>query len=174
MDQIKQKIDSLSKHFEKIQPLRILSEKTGIPLGYIVIGVIVCLFIFVLVGVGANLIVHIVGILYPAYMSFKAIETKEEDDDKLWLTYWIVFALYSFADRFVDILFFWVPCYFVIKLLVLVYLFFPETKGALRFYNLFAWPFFKACEAKVDKFLERINLEADNLNRLAAEGKKSS
>ena len=169
MDQIKQKIDNLSRHFEQVPALKQLSEKTGIPLGQLVIGVMVVLFLFVLLGFGANLIVHVVGILYPAYMSFKAIESKEEDDDKMWLTYWVVFALYNFADRFVDILFFWVPFYFVIKLVVLVYMFFPETRGAIKFYNIIARPIFKMYESQIDDALQTVSNEAGRMKDIATE-----
>jgi receptor expression-enhancing protein 5/6 len=31
-----------------------------------------------------NLLTNILGFVYPAYASFKAIETKETDDDTLW------------------------------------------------------------------------------------------
>ncbi|OMJ78268.1 hypothetical protein SteCoe_21945 [Stentor coeruleus] len=161
MDQIKEKIDSLTAHFEKIPYLKVASEKVGIPLGQLVIGVMLFLVLFVLLGFGASLIIHAVGILYPAYMSFKAIESPSEDDDKLWLTYWTIFALYNFIDRFIDYLFFWVPCYFVIKLLVLVYMFFPETRGAVRFYNLFAKPIFKNLEDRIDTFLSSLNSKSN-------------
>ena len=40
------------------------------------------LFLLVLLGLGSNFIVNVVGILYPAYMSFKAIESDDEEDDK--------------------------------------------------------------------------------------------
>ena len=36
---------------------------------------------------------NVVGFVYPAYMSFKAIETEDDvDDDIQWLTYWVVFG----------------------------------------------------------------------------------
>lgn len=169
MDQIKQKIDNLSKHFEQVPVLKMISEKSGVPLGQLVIGVMTVFFIFVLIGFGTSLIVNVVGILYPAYMSFKAIESKEDDDDKLWLTYWVVFSLYNFADRFVDILFFWVPFYHVIKLIVLIYMFFPETRGALKFYNIVARPIFKMYESKIDAALKNVSEEAAKIKEKATD-----
>jgi receptor expression-enhancing protein 5/6 len=160
MDQINQKIIALTEHFEEIPALKALGKRTGVPLGQLVLGVLALLFLLVLLGVYPGIIVNFVGILYPAYMSFKAVESKEEDDDKQWLTYWVVFAVYNFADRFVDYIFFWIPFYSAIKLLVLVYMFFPETRGATKFYNIVAQPIFKAYEARIDSFLEAVSEEA--------------
>ena len=37
---------------------------------------------------------------YPAYCSIKALETLNEQDDKKWLTYWVVFAFFSVLEFF--------------------------------------------------------------------------
>ncbi|OMJ87174.1 hypothetical protein SteCoe_11180 [Stentor coeruleus] len=160
MDQLKQKISELSQELEKIPMVKLVAQKAGVEAGLIAIGIMSFLFVMVFFGLGASLIVHVVGILYPAYMSFKAIESPAEDDDTLWLTYWVVFAVYNFADRFIDYLFFWVPCYFLVKLIVLVYMFFPQTRGAIRIYNVFFRPIFKIYEAQIDQALNFATEEA--------------
>jgi receptor expression-enhancing protein 5/6 len=53
--------------------------------------VIVVALFFVFEDIMSRIIVDMVGVLYPAYISFKAIETPHLDDDKQWLTYWVVF-----------------------------------------------------------------------------------
>ncbi len=37
----------------------------------------------------------LIGFLYPVYASIKAIESPAEDDDTLWLTYWLVFSFFK-------------------------------------------------------------------------------
>ena len=37
---------------------------------------------------------------YPAYCSIKALETLNKQDDKKWLTYWVVFAFFSVLEFF--------------------------------------------------------------------------
>ena len=69
------------------------------------------------------------GILYPAYMSFKALETPTADDDKQWLTYWIMHAIMQFVEYFADILISWFPFYYPGKLALLMWLMHPEFKG---------------------------------------------
>jgi receptor expression-enhancing protein 5/6 len=83
-----------------------------------------------------------VSLVYPAYASFKAVESPDPDDDKQWLTYWVVIGCYSIADSFLDIFFFWVPFYFVIKLAFVLYLALPHTKGAVYLYDKVVKPFF--------------------------------
>ena len=44
----------------------------------------------------------VVGVLYPAYQSFKAIEApliQHEERDKQWLTYWSIHGSLSLAER---------------------------------------------------------------------------
>lgn len=47
--------------------------------------------------------------------SFKAIETKQKDDDTKWLTYWVVYAVFSLVEYFTDIFLFWIPLYWFLK-----------------------------------------------------------
>eukprot|EP00921_Rhytidocystis_pertsovi_P007798 GHVQ01012947.1.p1 GENE.GHVQ01012947.1~~GHVQ01012947.1.p1 ORF type:complete len:227 (+),score=11.69 GHVQ01012947.1:497-1177(+) len=103
----------------------------------IVLGFLLCSLIF---GWGGGLICDLVGFLYPAWMSFKAIETPAREDDKLWLTYWVVYAFFSIVEYFIDSILFWLPFYYVIKLGFLLYLCLPWTKGAEVVYNAFVRP----------------------------------
>jgi len=45
----------------------------------------------------------------------KAIESVNKEDDTQWLTYWVVFSVFSVAEFFTDILLSWVPLYFFLK-----------------------------------------------------------
>ncbi|CAG9320813.1 unnamed protein product [Blepharisma stoltei] len=146
-------LDSLTQHFQTVPLVKQISEKSGLPASYVAIGFIGFSFMLVLFGICSGLMVNVVGILYPAYVSFKAIESKETDDDKQWLTYWVIFAGYSFLDHFIDILFFWFPFYHTIKLIVLVWLFWPKTLGAIWVYNHIVSPFLKQHEGFIDAAL---------------------
>jgi receptor expression-enhancing protein 5/6 len=81
------------------------------------------------------MIVNFAGFGYPAYMSFKAIESAGEEDDKQWLTYWVVFAFFNLIETITDVLQNWIPGYFYLKLVGLVLLFHPETKYASVVYD---------------------------------------
>ena len=76
------------------------------------------------------------GMLYPAYRSFKAVRTKDVKEYVKWMMYWIVFAVFcaieTFADVFVS---FWMPFYFELKIVFVLYLLSPYTKGASVLYR---------------------------------------
>jgi hypothetical protein len=48
----------------------------------LVLGVLLVLFLLVISNVSSEFMCDFVGILYPGYMSFKAIETRDPEDDK--------------------------------------------------------------------------------------------
>ena len=87
---------------------------------------------------------QIIGVVYPIIKSLEALGTDESiEDDKQWLTYWIVFSLFSFIDFSGGFLMSLIPFYFLIKLLVLVWLQNPLTMGALVVYETVLVPFRK-------------------------------
>jgi receptor expression-enhancing protein 5/6 len=135
--------------------LKIIVDKTGIPAKYImsVLGVSLLLTI---VGFLDRYITCLVAIILPTTFSIKAIETKEEDDDKLWLTYWTIFAIFSFLDLFSGCIIKILPFYFMLKLIFLVWCFMPNTKGAIIIYNKLIKPFILKNESKFDKGAKKL------------------
>jgi len=96
-----------------------------------------------------------VGALYPAYASFKALETPQIDDDKQWLTYWVVFSITSSAEEVAEKVVSYLPGYYVLKVIFLVWLMLPKTRGAVLLYKNFILPLLKKYEPILDqKFLE--------------------
>jgi len=69
-------------------------------------------------------------------MSFHALESKkDENDDKQWLTYWVVFGAFNIIDQFAGFVLHFIPFYYVLKLVVLILLFHPKFQGATWVYN---------------------------------------
>lgn len=50
----------------------------------------------------------------------KAIESATKDDDTKWLTYWVVYGVFSVAEFFADIFLSWFPFYYIGKVIQLV------------------------------------------------------
>ena len=87
------KIDSTLSHKYKEQ-LNIIEDKIGID-GQYIIYVLLTLSIIVFLGIFESAITNFVGIIFPSYLSLRAIETLEADMEKQWITYWIIFSLFS-------------------------------------------------------------------------------
>jgi receptor expression-enhancing protein 5/6 len=69
------------------------------------------------------------GVLYPAYHSFKALRTKASDDCQWWLTYWVLYAIFTTLESVPDsLLASWFPLYLEAKLAFLCWLVSPYTK----------------------------------------------
>jgi receptor expression-enhancing protein 5/6 len=82
-----------------------------------------------------------VGFIYPLYASIKAIESKTNDDDTLWLTYWIIFSMFKIFEGVADFLVSFIPFYFFFKVAFLIYCYNPTSKGAETVYNLVVKPY---------------------------------
>jgi receptor expression-enhancing protein 5/6 len=149
--------DNQKTLLEKIEGhLKIIEDATGLNSKIIMIGLGVSL-LFVFIGYFDFYITTIVGIFYPAIWSIRAIESKGSEDDKQWLTYWVVFALFTFIDLFSGFVLKFIPFYFFFKLIFLVWCFMPNTRGAAFIYDKIIIKLFQKYEHQIDQFNEAIN-----------------
>ena len=74
-------------------------------------GLTLLVLLLVVLELDATLLSSVVGFLYPAYMSFKALESKNFDDDKHWLTYWTVYSFLTLFDSLLSIVLSFIPMY---------------------------------------------------------------
>ena len=111
----------------------------------------------------------LVGVLCPTYLSLKAIEGPDEDDDKQYLTYWVVYGLFSVFDLFTSFLIKVIPFYYTIKLAFLIWLFMPNFKGAVVIYNFVVGPLFRKYESKFDKGVDKIIRKGEKITEQAKE-----
>ncbi|BEI99478.1 hypothetical protein CcaverHIS631_0405210 [Cutaneotrichosporon cavernicola] len=126
-------VNSLDAELNKYPVLREVEAKTKVPKAYGVLGlggVAVLLIFFNLFGL-AQPISNLIGWGLPAYLSIKALESPSTNDDKQWLTYWIVYGTFNLIESVaLRPILYWVPFYFVFKSIFIVWLFLPSTRGA--------------------------------------------
>ena len=169
---------SIANQWEK--HLKIIEEKTGVKGKYVVIILFAAVF-FVLIGFLDKIITNLVGTLDPAYWSIKAIENNNSDMDIQWLTYWVVFALFTFIDVFSSFVLKFFPFYFFAKILFLIWLFLPNFQGATILYNIIVVKLFKKFEKdielvssnikkKFDDMAKKSELRKSDLNEIYQEG----
>lgn len=96
------------------------------------------------------------GTLYPAYASYKAVKTKNVKEYVKWMMYWIVFALFTCVETFADILVsFWLPFYYEMKILFVLWLLSPATRGSSILYRRFVHPQLTKREKEIDEYIAK-------------------
>lgn len=103
-----------------IEKLKELEGKTGYPKSWFLVagGAVLTLFL-VLLG-GAKLIVDLLGFVYPAYMSFKSMDTGNHTDNTQWLTYWVVFSFGSIVEHIFSFVVAFIPMYYWFKIAAVI------------------------------------------------------
>lgn len=152
----KKTIEQLEEALSKFAVLGTLEEKTGVKRSYIVLGLVAFFLSFILFGFGAGPLCNLVGFVYPLYASFKALQTSDKTDDTQWLTYWMVYGFFELVESFTDFFLFWIPFYYLFKILFLLWCFLPQFHGADFLYHRFIEPWFLRYETEVDSSLKSI------------------
>ncbi|XP_052123624.1 uncharacterized protein LOC113205458 isoform X3 [Frankliniella occidentalis] len=120
----------------------------------------------------SRLVILLFGTLYPAYASYKAVRTKDVKEYVKWMMYWIVFALFTCAETFTDVLLsFWFPFYYEIKIIVVLWLLAPATKGSSIIYRKFVHPTFTKKEKEIDEAIKNAKVQGySTILKLGARG----
>ncbi|XP_074650532.1 receptor expression-enhancing protein 5-like isoform X1 [Tubulanus polymorphus] len=148
--------------------------KTGVRRLYMVLGLVVFLALYLMIGYGSQFLCNFIGFLYPAYTSVKAIESKEKDDDTKWLTYWVVYSAFALVEFFADIVLFWVPFYWFFKCCFLIYCMAPTSwNGSIIIYQKFIRPFVLKHQKKVDEAMGKVAEVASEVANEVAKFAKS-
>jgi len=154
--------------------LAFLESKTGVNRLYLFGGCVVVLSLYLVVGYASGFIVALLGFLYPAYASVKAIESTQKDDDTQWLTYWVVYSAFSIIEFFSDIFLSWFPLYFLFKCIFLCWCMAPFSWNGSEFiYRKFIGPFVMKHSSEADDLLsEAAKVAKDLYGQAEKEAKK--
>ncbi|XP_069140593.1 receptor expression-enhancing protein 1-like isoform X3 [Argopecten irradians] len=100
-------------------------------------------------------VILVCGTLYPAYASYKAIRTKNVKEYVKWMMYWIVFAIFLSVETFSDVLLSWLPFYYEIKMVFVIWMLSPITKGSSYLYKKFVHPHLVKREKEIDEYISQ-------------------
>lgn len=153
MEKIDRKLHEQNKITEYLEKAE---KATGVPRLYIALGSTVVWALYMILGHGAELICNSIGFGYPAYASMKALESSTKEDDTRWLTYWVTFAAFSLLEFFSEFILGFVPFYWLVKCLFLMWCFAPIPNNGSQFlYNKFIRPVFLKNRKIVDETLNK-------------------
>ncbi|CAG4930447.1 unnamed protein product [Colias eurytheme] len=103
----------------------------------------------------SRLVILVFGTLYPAYASYKAVRTKNLKEYVKWMMYWIVFALFTCTETFTDVFLSWFPFYYEVKIVLVLWLLSPATKGSSILYRKFVHPALCRREQEIDEYIAK-------------------
>lgn len=72
-----------------------------------------------------------------------------------WMMYWTVFALFTTMETFLDIFFSWFPFYYEIKIIFIIWVLSPATKGSSLLYVKLVHPMLTSREKDIDDLIEK-------------------
>lgn len=102
-------------------------------------------------------LVLVLGYAYPAFECYKTIEKNRVEIEELrfWCQYWIIVALLRIFESIGDVCMTWLPMYSEAKLALIIYLWYPKTKGTRYIYDTLLKPYVSRHEPDIDRsFLE--------------------
>ncbi|KAF8266629.1 TB2/DP1, HVA22 family-domain-containing protein [Lactarius quietus] len=131
-------ITQLDKELSRYPVLVSLEHRIQVPKAYAFIGAVTLFTLLHFVNAFAAPASNLIGWGLPAYLSFKALESPGHDDDTQWLTYWIIFGFFNFAEGFaLRAILYYFPWYFSFKTLFVLWLQLPAFRGAqTAYYNV--------------------------------------
>ena len=163
MDQLEQRLETLNKEGEKILIIRLISQKTKIQPAHLILASFFLSAFVLLLGIAESLITRMVGVVYPGIKSLYAIETADKKDDKQWLTYWAIYALFLVAEHQIGFILSYFPFYYFAKVCLLIWLFNPVTMGAQKIYERVVAPAFQRSKDKIQVVIRAVQEIADEV-----------
>lgn len=137
MDQVKtilkEKTAILDGYARMIPGVNRLSDQHGLNPGMLLGAAIFVKAVLLLLFHGVAVVVTMYTVLIPGLQSIQAIESAGADDDKLWLTYWMIFGFLNVAETFLPFVFWLIPYYDWVRLGFFVWLL--QFGGATTFYE---------------------------------------
>ncbi|CAI9104478.1 OLC1v1003157C1 [Oldenlandia corymbosa var. corymbosa] len=112
---------------------------------------------------GSNVVIRTacctVGIGLPVYSTFKAIQSREQNEQQKWLIYWAAYGSFSIVEAVTDKFLYWFPFYYHMKFAFLVWLQFPSADGSRQLYVRYLRPFLRKHQARFDQLVGVLQTE---------------
>ena len=158
MDQLKKTIAEktaiLDRYGDQIPPLQDFAKAVGVNSGALICVAVFFFSLILLLLKGFAIAITALTVLYPALQSVRAIESKSTDDDKYWLTYWMVFGFLDVSETFLPFVFYFIPYFQYLKFGAFVWMIF--FNGAQTIYESVIKQALNTYRPQINEFLNKI------------------
>jgi receptor expression-enhancing protein 5/6 len=127
MEKINQMAKPLSVYGDRVPQIKEIAGKIGVETGVLLGGVSALTLLITLFIFGSTILTLTITVIYPSIKSIGALESKGIDDDKEWLTYWIIFGLFTLLEDFAGFILNMIPYFYWVKLVFFIFLLAPQT-----------------------------------------------
>jgi len=163
-DRVQQYVSQLDKELSKYPALNNIEKQTSVPKVYGVLGLASLYFFLIVFNLGGQLLTNLAGFVIPAYYSMNALFTVNKADDTQWLTYWVVFALFTVIESLISVVY-WFPFYFTFKFIFLLWLSLPMFSGAQLVFRSFLAPALGRYFSEAGSTAANLRAKADALGK---------
>ena len=107
-----------------------------------------------------HLIILTWGLMYPGYQSYKTICSGNKCEYVKWMVYWTVFSSFLTVVTVTDLLIWWFPLYYEFKMLFVLWLLAPYTKGVRILYRKILHPMLARYRHKIEEYANCMMLKS--------------
>jgi len=150
---------NLDAWFSQFGPVLWLAGRCGVEPWVVGVTSLLWMVGFLLWGFTGELICTVLGLLYPMYASFRALEDSEHCEVIEWMLYWVTYAAVTLIESVFHGILVWVPFYHVLRLGFALWLFTPSTRGARSVYSWVIAPLLRRHRPAVDAALAKSSEE---------------
>ena len=147
--------------FEELESSTDINKKTWF------VGGMISIFLLLYTIIGMEVITNLTGFVYPAYKTWKYIDSKDNEEKNKWLFYWFLFSSIMLMETITNLLFLFIPFYYQLKLLFLVWLFHDSTRGSEIIYERYFKQLLKNIDNK--KYVVNTNPGKKNQDNIETE-----
>lgn len=95
----------------------------------------------------------LIGVVNPVYSTYRSLRKKTQQTRLEWLRYWVVFGIFYAVTFITDIFLFWIPFYYIIKIVIVFWLASSQASGAQIIYTYALVPLLKDYENDLDRLV---------------------
>ena len=157
MDRVKQKLKEstaiLDPYAAMVPVFKDVSAKFDVNPGAI-LALIGSFSVLILLAMqGWTILLTTITVLYPSLLSIRAIQSHQDDDDRVWLTYWMVFGAFNVLETYFGFILWFIPRWDWLRLGIFVWLLLPQFNGSKVIYEKVILPQMTAHRETINKWI---------------------